>query len=189
VIGLISLDHREQLDRLGRIESYIGYKAFCYADGDPMIREDLAQEARLAVIRVLRRQDYPNSYLRKVARGAMLVYLRRGKSIDRQWPHYERQNNYTVMSLDKPIRDCDLTREEVTYVKGSFEKAADARLMLDQLETYLSDREKQVLDFLRQGYSQADVARMMGCTRSCISYFMRGIRDKGAEVWELLSEE
>lgn len=181
----MSLNQEERLDRLEKIEKYIGYQAFYFADGDPMTREDLAQEARLAIIQRLRKGDYPNTYLRKVVKGAMIQYLRRGNSIDRHWPHYNRQHTYSMTSLDKPIRNCDLTREEVTYVKGGFEKVADARLMLDQLEPYLNDREKHVLQFLREGYSQADVAGMTGYESSSISHIVQNIVNKGREVWGL----
>ena len=181
-LNLIRLNQDEELARLEAMESYIRYKAFYFAEEDPMTQEDLAQEAREAIIKALRKDHYPRSYLRKVVQGAMIHYLRQGRSVDYHRPRQTQE--YRIMSLDRSIGD-GTPLEEVIHVRGSFEDMADARMMLNQLEAYLNERERYVFNLLRKGYSQADVARMMGCTRSWIYYIMEDIRRKAKEVWRI----
>lgn len=72
------------LERLERLESYIDYKTWYLVENDHMTRQDLAQEARKAVVTTLKSgNQYPNAYLRKVASSAMSQYLRKGRSVDR----------------------------------------------------------------------------------------------------------
>ena len=74
------------------MEDYVGYRTWYLAEADKMMREDLAQEARMAMIKTLSNGDgYPNSYLRKVASSAMSRYLRKGRSIGHRNPETDGQ--------------------------------------------------------------------------------------------------
>ncbi|MBI1880425.1 MAG: hypothetical protein HYR94_19785 [Chloroflexi bacterium] len=71
---------------------------------DPMLAEDLAQQAREAVIRQLREDpDCPYSHLINKARDAILRYRQKGKSVDGLLYQRGRARQYNIFSFDEPI--------------------------------------------------------------------------------------
>ena len=68
-----------ELTRLNEVEGFIEFKATNLSMGDPMLAEDLAQEAREAVIRRLRQTpDCPYSHLVNKAKGCHLQLSKKG---------------------------------------------------------------------------------------------------------------
>ena len=180
------MSESEILSRLEELDDYIGYRAWHLAETDRMTREDLAQEARGAIVERLQTGDhYPNSYLGKVACTAMSRYLRRGRSVDRPWSNYERGLGYEVCSLDAPRCDGRDHHEVSLYRQRRVEDTVHARMMLGQLESHLDEQQQDVLYFLRQGYSQVDISRALGCPARRIYNTTREIREKARETWNV----
>ena len=178
------LSESEILSRLEQLDDYIGYRAWYLMDSDHMAREDLSQEARKAIVKTLKNGDhYPNSYLRQVASTAMSQYLRRGKSVDKPWNDYERRHGCRIHSLDAPRTDGRDRHEVSLYRQRRLEDVADARIMLDQLESHLDSPQRHVLHLLRQGYSQVHISRALGRPARHIYNTARTIRDKAREIW------
>ena len=165
------------------MEGFIAHKAWLLADGDSMTKDDLAQEARTAIVTAMRKRDYGTGYLRGVAKHAMTDYLRRGTSVDRTWPSRDRSRVYEFESLDKPKRPGSKALNHGHKGEAVFEEAVDTRIMLDQLASHLSRRERGVLACLRRGYSQAAAGRMMECSQTTVHRILADIKAIARKIW------
>ena len=174
-----------EIDSLRKMENYIGYKAWRLVGNDAMTRDDLAQEARGAIIEVIRRQDYADGYLIKVVSHAMSGYLRKGRSIDRTWPCWKRSRVYRLVRLDQPDRPTPKALRDGHKPQASFEEAADNSVMLDQLVDHLNQREQTVLACLRRGYSQVEAGRLLGCSPPTVHRIVAGIKARAREIWRI----
>ena len=95
---------RHELVRLAEVERFIQRKASQFSRDDPMLAEDLAQQAREAVIRRLREYpDCPYSHLVNRARDAIFRYRQKGKSVDGLLYHRGRARRYDIISFEEPI--------------------------------------------------------------------------------------
>jgi len=177
--------HQTEIDSVRKMENYIGYKAWRLVGNDAMTRDDLAQEARLAIIEVMRRQDYADGYLIKVVSHAMSGYLRRGSSVDRSWPHWKRSRVYRLVRLDQPDRPTPNALRDGHKPGASFEEAADNSVMLDQLVDHLNQREQTVLACLRLGCSQVEAGRILGCSPPTVHRIVADIKARAREIWRI----
>jgi hypothetical protein len=92
---------RHELSRLDNVEGFIWAKALQFSSNDLMLTEDLAQEAREAVIRRLREDpDCPTGHLKVKARDAVYRYRGRGSSVDGKLYPINRIKTYQISSLD-----------------------------------------------------------------------------------------
>ena len=95
---------QQELTRLAEVEGFIQKRAAQFSRDDPMLAEDLAQQAREAVIRRLRDQpDCPYSHLVNKARDAISRYRQKGKSVDGLLYHRGQARRYDIISLEQPI--------------------------------------------------------------------------------------
>jgi hypothetical protein len=93
-----------ELTRLTEVEGFIQRKAGQLANDDPMLAEDLAQEAREAVIRRLREYpDCPYSHLVNKARDAIFRYRQKGSSVDGLLYQRGRARQYQMTSFEAPL--------------------------------------------------------------------------------------
>ena len=82
-VGTNQEREQQELTRLGEVEGFIQKRAVQFSMDDPMLAEDLAQQAREAVVRRLREYpDCPYSHLVNKARDAIFRYRQKGKSVD-----------------------------------------------------------------------------------------------------------
>jgi len=175
--------HETEIDSVRKMENYIGYRAWRLVGNDAMTRDDLAQEARVGIIEVIRRQDYADGYLIKVVSHAMSGYLRRGSSIDRSWPHWKRSRVYRLVRLGQPDGPTPKALRDVHKTEASFEEGADNSVMLDQLVDYLNQREQTVLACLRRGCSQVEAGRILGCSPPTVHRIVADIKARAREIW------
>ena len=92
-----------ELTRLNEVEGFIEFKAADLSMGDPMFAEDLAQQAREAVIKRLRKHPHcPYSHLVNKARDSLYNYRKKGHSVDRPYQG-KRARQYQITSLDEPV--------------------------------------------------------------------------------------
>ena len=93
-----------ELARLNEVDGFIQWKAIHLSMGDPMLAEDLAQQAREAVVKRLRESpDCPYSHLVNKARDAIFRYRQKGKSVDGLLYQRGRARQYEITSLEEPI--------------------------------------------------------------------------------------
>ena len=174
-----------EIESIRKMENYVGYEAWLLVGNDPMTRDDLSQEARVAILKVVRRKDCAREYLRMAARHAMVNYLRRGSSVDRTWGHIRRPHTYHLVGLEGLDSSNQGSASGDHRGESSFEVAADDRIMLDQLAPRLSARERTVLDLLRKGHSQAEVSRWLSCSEPTVHRIVAAIKGKAREIWRI----
>ena len=102
--GVTSAREGHELNRLAEVESIIQKRAYKFSNDDPMLAEDLAQQAREAIIRHLRKQpDCPVGHLILKLSDAIIAYRRVGSSVDGKLSPYNRTKHYQLASLDGPL--------------------------------------------------------------------------------------
>ena len=155
--------------------------------------EDLAQEAALALWRVLReRPDAPAGYLKDAADHAVRDALARGKSVDRCLPR-ERQRTWRAVSLDAlmeadpgwdAIEGSLIRRRHYGELPSPTEEVAVARIMLQDLRCCLTPRQRQVLEFRLQGYTREEIGARLGLGQTRVNTILLIIQKKAGPLWD-----
>jgi len=155
---------RQELIRLDGVESYIWGKAGQFSD-DLMLTEDLAQEAREAVIKRLWEDvDCPASHLKIKARDAIYHYRGRGSSVDGKLHPINRTKPYQTSSIDNDENGC-LRAEAVgepQAIRRVTEEKAFNNVLFDGLRAGLSKTENQVLTLRLSDVSWKEVRGVLG---------------------------
>jgi len=156
-------------------------------------KEDLTQEAALALWRVLReRPDAPASLLQIVADHAVRDALRRGKSVDRPLAR-DRERIWGVVSLDTLMEDeagwlaiegSLIRRRRHGELANPTEETALARILYCDLWERLTSRQRQVLELRLQGYTRKGIEVKMGLCHSRVNTIITVIQDKARALWE-----
>lgn len=157
-----------ELTRLNEVDGFIQLKATNLSMGDPMLAEDLAQQAREAVIKRLREYpDCPYSHLINKARDAIFRYRQKGKSVDGLLYHRGRARQYRIASLDEPIKNEVESSEGVTSLGEILSDPAQPRrfteeraiiaVMLDTVRDHLSLRSNDALTLRLQGWTWKEI--------------------------------
>src|SRR6185503_20712542 len=103
-VGTNQEREQRELTRLAEVEGFIQIRATQFSMDDPMLAEDLAQEARERALRGLREHpDCPYSHLVNRARDAIFRYRQKGKSVDGLLYQRGRARQYEITSLEQPI--------------------------------------------------------------------------------------
>jgi DNA-directed RNA polymerase specialized sigma24 family protein len=177
----------QEVARLNEVEGFIKRKAYFFADDDPMLAEDLAQEAREAVIRRLRKEpDCPYSHLVVKANDAIHRYRVRGKSVDGKLLPVGRSKQYPVFSLEAPVTDDETPlREALADPKAPrrpAEERAHRNVFFSELRERLSVEENQVLTLRLMNVSWKEAGEIldkgvgeMGRIREKISRIVREV--------------
>jgi hypothetical protein len=147
---------QQELTRLAEVEGFIQLRATQFSRDDPMLAEDLAQEARERALRWLREHpDCPYSHLVNKSRDAIFRYRQKGKSVDGLLYQRGRARQYDVISFEKPIDTEAGPSEEQASLREVLsdpsqprrvtEERAFANVLLDNLRDRLSPVENEVL--------------------------------------------
>jgi RNA polymerase sigma factor (sigma-70 family) len=143
-----------------RLESLAGY----YAARTGMDPADLLQEAWLAVFEALPTVDVtigvPSQFLLKHARWQILDHIRWNK----------RRSCEPLDGVD----DTDLGAGPASARPGTSD--VEARLLVQDLERRLSQRQKLILRGLLDGHTWRQIGDSLGCTSANVAYHVRGIR-------------
>ena len=160
---------------------------------DGALAQDLAQEATLALWRVLREHpDAPAGYLKDIADHAARDALRRGKSVDRPLPR-DRERSWRVVSLDVLIEDEPgwdaiegnlIRRRRHGELPSPTEEVATARIMLQDLRERLTPRQREVLELRLQGYTREEIGARLGLGQTRVNTIITVIRDRARPLWE-----
>ena len=158
--------------------------------------DDMVQEASLAVWRALQKKpDVNKTYIWKVAWCAALAVFRRNRrSVDRP----RGGTGYEVVSweglaatgeeddpdsiqdaLDKRWRRVPLERDDPT------QDIAVANIMREEVASYLTSQEQQVILLLLREYKPLEIAVELGLSEPYTRRLVMGIRMKAARLWEL----
>ncbi len=160
---------------------------------DGALAEDLAQEATLALWRVLReRPDTPASYLKDVADHAARDALERGRSVDRPLPR-ERQRTWQVVSLDLLMEDeagwdaiegSLIRRRHHGELPNPTEEVAIASVLYREIRDRLTPRQREVLELRLQGYTREEIGARLGLGQTRVNTIITIIRHKAQPLWE-----
>jgi hypothetical protein len=157
-----------EVARLDEVEGFIQLKASYLSMGDPMLAEDLAQQAREAVVRRLREQpDCPYSHLVNKARDAIFRYRGRGSSVDGLLYQRGRARQYDFTSLDEPVDPDAEPSEETTSLNEILsdpahpqrytEERALTEVLLDSVRNYLCPKGNNVLTLRLWGFTWKEI--------------------------------
>ncbi len=166
---------QEELRRVlrPRLESLAGY----YAARTGMDSSDLLQEAWVAVFEALPSLDItigtPAQYLLKHARWQILDHIRWNKRRSHE-------------PLDDLVVETPEIAENSWGTAANRAPAADVetKLMIDDLESRLNPKQKEILHGLMDGYTWRQIGDSLGCTSANVAYHVRGIRQAYASIAE-----
>ena len=133
-----------------------------------MLAEDLAQQAREAVIRRLREYpDCPYSHLVKKARDAIFRYRQKGKSVDGLLYQRGRARQYEITSLEEPIDNKAEPSEEAPSLgevlsdpaqpRRFTEERAMTEVLLDTVRDHLCPKGNSVLTLRLRGFTWKEI--------------------------------
>ena len=154
-----------------RLESLAGY----YASRTGMDAADLLQEAWVAVFEALADVDItigtPAQYLLKHARWQILDHIR-----------WNKKRTHDALE--------DMTIETEEMGKNNFGTShnlpsagdVEASLLIDELESRLSERQRHILHGLLDGHTWRQIGDDLGCTSANVAYHVRGIRQVFADI-------
>jgi hypothetical protein len=157
-----------ELARLNEVDSFIQFKATNLSMGDPMLAEDLAQQAREAVIRRLREHpDCPYSHLVNKARDAIFRYRQKGSSVDGLLYQRGRARQYRFTSLEERIDEADsegvTSLSEVlsdpTQLRRFTEERAILAVLLDTVRDHLSPKGNSILTLRLRGFTWKEIQK------------------------------
>jgi hypothetical protein len=191
---------QQELTRLAEVEEFIQIRAAEFSMGDPMLAEDLAQEARERALRGLRKNpDCPYSHLVNKARDAIFRYRGKGKSVDGLLYQRGRARRYAFISFEEPIdteagpfEEKASLREvlsDPTQPRRVTEERAFANVLLDNLRERLSLEENQVLTLRLMGVSWKEVGNQLGQGARKMEKMQRSIRESAREIWSVTVPE
>ena len=182
-----------ELTRLNEVEGFIEFKATNLSMGDPMLAEDLAQQAREAVIRRLRNSpDCPYSHLVNKARDAILNYRKKGQSVDRPYQG-KRARQYQITSLDQPFNNRANTSARPTPL-GEFlshpphprrhtEERAITRVLFDTVRDQLSSRGNSALTLRLSGFTWKEIRLTLNLNHWEIRVIQKDLTQLFQRVW------
>jgi DNA-directed RNA polymerase specialized sigma24 family protein len=191
---------QQELTRLGEVEGFIQLRATEFSMGDPMLAEDLAQEARERALRQLRKHpDCPYSHLINKSRDAIFRYRGKGKSVDGLLYQRGRARQYAIISFEKPI-DTEAGHSEETaslrevlsdpaQPRRVTEERAFANVLLDNLREHLSPEENEVLTLRLMGVPWKEVGDRLGQGGRKTAKIQRSIRETAREIWSVTAPE
>jgi len=182
-----------ELTRLNEVEGFIEFKATDLSMGDPMFAEDLAQQAREAVIRRLRQTpDCPYSHLVNKARDAILNYRKKGHSVDRPYQG-KRARQYQITSLDQSI-NCRVNPSARATLLGEYfnhptqpkrltEERAITRVLFDTVRDHLSSRENSILTLRLNGFSWREIRLALNLSHGELGVIKKDLAQRIQRVW------
>ena len=159
-----------EVARLNEVDGFIQRKAVNLSMGDPMLAEDLAQQAREAVIRRLREYpDCPYPHLVVKARDAIFRYRQKGKSVDGLLYQRGRARQYEITSLEEPIDNEAEPSEgapalsevltDPTTPRRFTEERAITHVLLDTVRDHLSPMGNSALTLRLWGFTWKEIRR------------------------------
>jgi hypothetical protein len=186
---------QDEVVRLGEVEGFIQRKAAQFARDDPMLAEDLAQQAREAVIRRLREYpDCPYSHLVNKARDAIFRYRGKGNSVDGLLYQRGRARQYQITSLEEPIdyeaepfEEATSLREIIsdpTQPRRVTEERASTQVLLDTVRDQLCPYGNSALTLRLQGLSWKEIRTDLNLSYRMMEKIKKDLVHIAQRVWD-----
>jgi hypothetical protein len=182
---------RSALARLNAVEKAIRNRAERFAFGDPMLAEDLKQEARAAVFRQLQEvPDCPDSHLVREAKDAIYQYRRQGSSVDRLNLR-ERAKPYQLVGLEDATDETGNLSDEFISVHPNGQRPTEERVytavLFDELRERLTVEEADALDYRLEdpNTSWGEIGAILGKDQRGMGEIRRGLEENAVTIWEL----
>jgi hypothetical protein len=183
-----------ELMRLGEVEGFIQKRASQFSGEDPMLAEDLAQQAREAVIKRLREYpECPYHHLVVKARDAIFRYRQKGNSVDGLLYQRGRARQYDILSLEEPIdKEAEPSEEapplgeilsEPVQPRRFTEERAMAEVLLDTLRAYLCPKGKRVLTLRLRGFTWKEIQKDLKLGYREMETIKKDLIQKSQMVW------
>jgi hypothetical protein len=182
-----------ELTRLNEVEGFIEFKATDLSMGDPMFAEDLAQQAREAVIKRLRKHpDCPYSHLVNKARDALYNYRKKGHSVDRPYQG-KRARQYQFASLEEPVNHRANFSARATALgeilnhptqpKRFTEERAITRVLYDTVRDQLPPRGNSALTLRLSGFSWREIRQTLNLSHGELGMIKKDLAQRVQRVW------
>lgn len=178
---------RHEVARLAEVEHIIHKKAHKFSNDKPMLAEDLAQQAREAVIKQLRKHpDCPTSHLVVKLSAAIYDYLRLGSSVDGKLNPQGRARNYQLTRLDAPLEGEDSSTEPTLFgevisdprePRRYTEERALTNTLVDRARGQLSAEDNTALTLRLQGFTWREVGQMLHHNQSSLIQAKKRLRE------------
>ena len=142
----------------------------------PYIREELLQVGMLTLWKCCRKfqDDRGNkfsTYACTAIYKAMISYLAR-----------EHKHSHRCVSIESVIAvtesGCELCMADTLTDNGDIQEFVETVDCLDRIFEEFNERNRLILSMLLQGYSQSEIARKIGVTKTTISTAVKGIRER-----------
>lgn len=162
-----------EITRLAEVEHIVQKMARKFSEDNPLVIEDLAQEAREAIIRKLRENpDCPTSHLVTKITGAIINYRRAGTSVDGKLnAHYFRPKPYRIVSIEGPAIGENTAPTRTSLLSDRIsdpyqplrrtEQQALTNVMFAGLKDRLSPRDHLALTLRLQGITWKETGRRL----------------------------
>lgn len=175
--------------RLNDVERFVRGWAYRFANGDPMLAEDLMQEARVAVSdRLQEDPECPESHLMVKIKEAIYKYRRRGSSVDGKLNPNGRDRHYYTFSLQEPISDENDLKEEIVggsrQGKRPTETQAVTSALIAQLRESLSTDEDRVFALRLTETSWGEIGEILDQAERDVYQIRIRIERKALTIWE-----
>mgnify|MGYP001595764287 FL=1 len=148
--------------------------------------EDLAQEARLAIYRVLKENPAcPCGYLFQVAKHEVLDYRRKGKSVDGKLDKtYGRQFLWALVRRDAPgvVPADDSSLHFKPHQLRPVEDLALTLAAYGELRGRLTEQQARYLSLRLQGYLHREIGLLLGLSRQQGERVTREIKKEAAKT-------
>lgn len=94
-----------------------------------------------------------------------------------------RENRKTayLVSLNDKIKaekDCDLTYEDIIASAVNIESEVEINDILKQISTQLGKNSEKIIDMIKRGHTQVDIAKELNVTRAYVGKLLKQIREK-----------
>ena len=183
-----------ELARLDEVDGFIQWKAIHLSMGDQMLAEDLAQQAREAVIRRLREYpDCPYSHLVNKARDAISHYRVKGKSVDGLLYQRGRARQYDFTSLEEPIDNGAEPSERATSLSEVLSDPAQPRrfteeralseALLDTFRNHLSAMGDYAFTLRWSGFTWKEIQEVLNVSQREMDAIKKDLAQNFQMVW------
>ena len=128
--------------------------------------EDMRQNAILYMCKCIQRFD-PSRNIKwtTYAYENVYLYIRRLHKRQLKRANWEiDEETYTLQATEMPLEEPELLDEN--------------KMMIERLKAHCTPKERRFIDLKLQGYKGTEIGKIMGCSISKVSMYMRNIKDK-----------
>lgn len=138
--------------------------------------EDIEQEINIALYKAYERYDI--SYKTEFVTSAYTTINMCMMNLYRDTKRAKRKENYTKVSLDENINNDDTKRRVYGIDAVKFYEDYDFVEINLMISNRLNDKENKIVKLLYQGYTQQEIADILGCSQVSVCRYKNKIGEK-----------